>query len=57
MSRAQEVVDEARERLEGVSQREFDLLKERVDELEAHLKSLERRTGEDPGAGSARSGA
>ena len=56
MSRAQEVVGEARERLDGVSQREFDLLKERVDELEARLKSLERRAGEDPGAGPAHSG-
>jgi hypothetical protein len=53
MSRAQEVVGEARERLDGVSQREFDLLKERVDEFEARLKS---RVGEGPGAGPAHSG-
>ena len=56
MSRAQEVVDEARERLDGVPQREFDLLKERVDGLEVRLKNLEHRAGEDPGAEPAHSG-
>ena len=55
MSRAQEVAGEARERLDGVSQKEFDLLKERVGELEARLKNLERRVGKDPGAGPAHS--
>ena len=47
MSRAQEVAGEARERLEGVSQKEFDLLKERVDDLDSRLKNLERQDGRD----------
>ena len=51
MSRAQEVAGEARERLEGVSQKEFDQLKEQVADLEACLKNLERRVGGDPGTG------
>ena len=51
MSRAQEVAGEARERLEGVSQKEFDQLNEEVAELEARLKNLERRVGGDPGTG------
>jgi len=55
MSRAQEVAGEARERLDGVSQKEFDLLKEQVGQLEARLKNLERRSGGDPGTGPPRS--
>ena len=55
MSRAQEVAGEARERLDGVSQKEFDLLKEQVGQLEARLKNLERRGGGDPGTGPPRS--
>ena len=55
MSRAQEVAGEARERLDGVSQKEFDLLKEQVGQLEARLKNLERRGSGDPGTGPPRS--
>ena len=51
MSRAQEVAGEARERLDGVSQKEFDLLKVQVGEFEARLNNQERRVGRDPGDG------
>ena len=54
LSRAQEAAGEARERLEWVSLKEFDLLKERVDELRVRLENLERRAAQAPGAGPAR---
>ena len=53
MSRAQEVAGEARERLDGVTQKEFDLLKERVGELEARLNNLEGQDARDRGNGPA----
>jgi hypothetical protein len=55
MSRAHEVAGEARERLDGVSQKEFDLLKGQICELESRLKKMERCADRDPGAGPARS--
>lgn len=47
----EETIVEARERLGGVSQKEFDLLKAQAGEFEARLNDLERRVGSDPGGG------
>ncbi len=54
MSRARTAADEARERLDFVPQREFDTLRDRVEELRVRLENLERRASQDPAAGPAR---
>lgn len=45
MGRAQAAAGEARERFDFVSQRDFDRLAEKVDELKVRLENLERRGG------------
>ncbi len=51
MGRAQEAAGEARERLDLVPRREFDALRDRVEELGVRLENLERRASQAGGAG------
>ena len=44
LARAQEAAGEARERLDLVRQRDFDRLKERVEELGRRVEKLERKS-------------
>jgi polyhydroxyalkanoate synthesis regulator phasin len=54
MHRVQEAAGDAKERLDFVSRKDFDHLREHVDELKVRLENLERRTAQGPGAGEAR---
>jgi hypothetical protein len=54
MHRVQEAAGDAKERLDFVSRKDFDQLREHVDELKVRLENLERRAAQGPGAGEAR---
>ena len=57
LHRVQEAAGEAKERLDLVSRKDLDHLREQVDELKVRLENLERRAAQGPGAGPASEGA
>ena len=54
MHKVQEAAGEAKDRLDLVSRKDHDHLREQVDELKVRLENLERRAAQGPGAGPAR---
>ena len=54
LARAQEAAGDARDRLDLVSQKEFDLLKAQVDEVRGRLDTLESQASQAGGAGAGR---
>jgi polyhydroxyalkanoate synthesis regulator phasin len=54
MHKVQEAAGAAKERLDLVSRKDFDHLREQLDELKVRLENLERRAAQGPGAGPGR---
>ncbi len=54
LARAQEAAGDARDRLDLVSQKEFDLLKAQVEDLKRRLQTLEGQASQPGGAGAGR---
>ena len=54
LHKVQEAAGEAKDRLDIVSRKDFEHLREQVDELKVRLENLERRAAQGPGAWPAR---